>query len=29
VEVIGSDGARRPLSTLSDVTIAGWLDAAP
>jgi hypothetical protein len=29
VEVIGSDGARRPLSTLSDVTIAGWLEVAP
>lgn len=29
VEVIGADGARRPLSSLSDVTIAGWLEVAP
>ena len=29
VEVVGTDGQRRALSTVSDVTIAGWLEALP
>jgi dipeptidyl aminopeptidase/acylaminoacyl peptidase len=29
VEVIGAEGTRQPLSSLSDVTIAGWLGVAP
>jgi len=29
VELLGADGQRRTLSTVSDVTLAGWLEAAP
>ena len=29
IVILASDGGRRDLSTLSDVSIAGWLEAAP
>ena len=29
VELLGTDGERRALSTSSDITIAGWLEGAP